>query len=87
MSPPLVDVRRSRVEAAKGLADHFNRFEWNYLCSYQWFLNSIDQAFDTGEFLAVQTRAEEALIAGKLRRQTSTVSDNGCCRETVGWFS
>jgi hypothetical protein len=74
MTPPFVDMRDNRFRAARAFAEQFNRFEWNYLCSCQWFLTSIDRALDTGDFFPIQIRAEEALVDGKLRKQTSTAS-------------
>ena len=77
MRPPFVDLRDNRVQAARAFAEQFNHFEWKYLCSCQWFLSSIDQALDTGDFFPIQIRADEALVEAKLRRQVSTVTENG----------
>jgi hypothetical protein len=85
MTPQFVDSRDRRIRAAKAFAEEFNQFEWRYLCSYQWFLTAIDRALETGDFLSIRLRAEAALIAGKLRRQTSTVSMSGCVHGSPWW--
>jgi len=86
MRPPFVDLRANRVEAAKAFAEQFNQLEWKYLCSCQWFLSSIDRALETGDFFPIQTRAEEALVDAKLRRETPTVSKDECSRDNTRWF-
>jgi hypothetical protein len=86
MRPLFIELRDNRVEAARAFAEQFNRFEWKYLCSCQWFLSSIDRALDTGDFFPIQIRAEEALVDAKLRRETSTVSTDECSRDNSWWF-
>ena len=63
------NLRVQRVEAAQKLAARFSQLEWKYLCSYQWFLTGVSDGFDRGDFRALQTRAEKALVDGKIRKQ------------------
>ena len=48
MNPLPVTPTKSRIQVAKSFAQQFNHFEWEYLCSYQWFLTGIDRALETG---------------------------------------
>jgi len=67
---PLINNGRAyRVEAAQKFAAQFSQLEWKYLCSYQWFLTGVSEAFDSGDFLTLQTRADNALVAGKIRKE------------------
>jgi len=68
MNPLPVAVRNRRVEAAKAFAEQFNHFEWEYLCSYQWFLTGVGQALETGNFAKLTARAEKTLVDDKIRR-------------------
>jgi hypothetical protein len=86
MTPPFVDSKDSRIRAAKAFAEQFNPFEWKFLCSHQWFITAIDRALQTGNFLSLQIRAEQALIDGKIRRQTSPVTIDGCVRDNPEWI-
>jgi hypothetical protein len=69
MNPPLDAAIDDRIEIAKIFAQQFNHFEWEYLCSYQWFLTAVDQALETGKFAQLTARAEKALIDDKIRLQ------------------
>ena len=71
MNPPLVAVRNRRVEAAKAFAEQFNHFEWEYLCSYQWFLTGMDQALETGNFARLTARAVKTLIDDSIRLRSA----------------
>ena len=67
MNPPLDAARDARIEIAKTFAQRFNHFEWEYLCSYQWFLTGMDQALATGNFAQLTARAEKTLIDDRIR--------------------
>jgi hypothetical protein len=67
MNPPQVAKIDSRVQVAKAFAQQFNHFEWEYLCSHQWFLTSIDRALETGDFFGIQDRAVKTLVDDKIR--------------------
>ena len=67
MHPPLDAVRNRRVQAAKAFAEQFNHFEWEYLCSYQWFMIAVGQALETGNFAQLAARAEKTLVDDKIR--------------------
>ena len=67
MNPPLDVVRNRRVEVAKAFAERFNHFEWEYLCSYQWFMTAVGQALETGNFARLTARAEKTLVDDKIR--------------------
>jgi hypothetical protein len=60
--------RASSIKIAKAFACQFRSQEWNYLCSCRWFLHGVDSALETGGFASLQRRAEEALVAAKLRK-------------------
>jgi hypothetical protein len=72
MNLPLDPVRNRRVEAAKAFAEHFTHFEWEYLCSYQWFLTGMDHALETGNFAQLAPRADKTLVDDKIRRCSKT---------------
>jgi hypothetical protein len=77
MSVPINRSRESRIAAAKAFAEQFNKYEWKDLCSYQWFLSSMDRSLETGNFRCLQIRAEETLVDDKLRRCIpSTIADD-----------
>ena len=78
MNPPQVAKIDSRVQVAKAFAQQFNHFEWEYLCSHQWFLTSIDRALETGDFSKLQCRAEQTLVDDKIRprRKPKTYRDD-----------
>jgi hypothetical protein len=86
MRPPFVVLRDNRVQAARAFAEQFNSFEWKYLCSCHWFLSSIDQALDTGDFFPIRIRAEKALVDAKLRRVTSTVNPDEWSHDNISWL-
>jgi len=67
MNPPFIDLKESRFQTAKAFAKQFSRFEWQYLCSHQWFLTGVDQALATGDFLPLHIRAEQSLVSGRIR--------------------
>jgi hypothetical protein len=67
MNPPLDAVLNRRVEAAKAFAKQFNHFEWEYLCSYQWFMTAMGQGLETGNFAQLTARAEKTLVDDKIR--------------------
>lgn len=67
MNPPHDVASDDRIEIAKIFAQQFNHFEWEYLCSYQWFLTAVDQALVTGKFAQLTVRAERTLIDDKIR--------------------
>jgi hypothetical protein len=67
MNPPLDAELDDRIEIAKIFAQQFNHFEWEYLCSYQWFLTAVDQALETGKFAQLTARADKALTDDKIR--------------------
>jgi hypothetical protein len=67
MNAPVLDPATSRTDAAKAFAQQFNNFEWEYLCSYQWFLTGMDLALETGDFSAIQSRAEQKIVDDKIR--------------------
>jgi hypothetical protein len=67
MNRPFVDLRETRFQAAKAFAEQFTQFEWQYLCSHQWFLTGIDQALVTGDFFPLHVRAEQTLLDDRIR--------------------
>ena len=69
INPFANDIKAQRVEAAKKLATRFSELEWKYLCSYQWFLTGVSDGFDRGDFRPLQTKAEKALVDGKIRKR------------------
>ena len=69
MNPPLDAATNGRIKTAKTFAQQFHHFEWEYLCSYQWFLTAVDQALETGKFAQLTVRAEKTLIDDKIRLQ------------------
>ena len=85
MTPPIVNLRDNRIQAARAFAQRFNQFEWKYLCSCQWFLTGMDRGLDTGDFFPIQIRADEALVEGKLRRQVSSVTSDGYSHDETRW--
>ena len=68
MHPLVKIVRAHRVEAARKFAAQFSQPEWKYLCSYQWFLAGVSEGFDSGDFVTLKTKAEKALLDGKIRK-------------------
>ena len=72
MNPPLDPARNRSVEAAKAFAQQFNHFEWEYLCSYQWFLTAVAHALETGNFAQLTARAENTLVDDKIRLRSRT---------------
>ena len=85
MTPAIV-MRDNRIQAARAFAQQFNQFEWKYLCSCQWFLAGMDRGLDTGDFFPIQIKADEALVEGKLRRQVSSVTSDGCSHDVTRWL-
>jgi hypothetical protein len=71
MNPPLDAATDDRIELAKTFAQQFNHFEWEYLCSYQWFLTGMDRALETGDFTRLQARAEKALVDDRIRLRSA----------------
>ena len=69
MNSSINDVKGRRVQAARKFASRFNQLEWKYLCSYQWFLAGVSEGFGSGNFAALQARAEKALVDGDIRKQ------------------
>ena len=67
MNPPLDALTARRIEVAKIFAQQFNHFEWEYLCSCQWFLTGVGQALETGSFAQLTARAKNTLIDDKIR--------------------
>jgi hypothetical protein len=67
MNPPLDAAVDDRIEIAKIFAKQFNHFEWEYLCSYQWFLTAVGQALETGNFAQLTARADKTLTDDKIR--------------------
>jgi hypothetical protein len=67
MNPPLDAGTDNRIEATKIFAQQFNHFEWEYLCSYQWFLTGMDRGLETGDFTRLQARAEKTLVDDRIR--------------------
>jgi len=67
MNPPSVDLGENRVGAAKAFAEQFSQFEWQYLCSYQWFLTGVDHALASGDFFPLRLRAEQTLVDERIR--------------------
>jgi hypothetical protein len=76
MNPPLDAATDDRIEIAKTFAQQFNHFEWEYLCSYQWFLTGIDRALETGNFAQLSARAEKTLIDDRIRLQSEVKTDS-----------
>ena len=74
MNSLINDVKARRVEAAQKFASRFTQLEWKYLCSYQWFLAGVSEGFDSGSFVALQARAEKALVDGNIRKQPLVVT-------------
>ena len=72
MNPPLDAVRNRSVEVAKAFAEQFTHFEWEYLCSYQWFLTGMDHALETGNFAQLAARADKTLVDDKIRLCSKT---------------
>jgi hypothetical protein len=71
MNPPLDAATNDRIEIAKTFARQFNHFEWEYLCSYQWFLTGVGQALETGNFAQLTARAEKTLIDERIRLRSA----------------
>jgi len=46
----------------------------------------MDRGLDTGDFFPIQIRADEALVEGKLRRQVSSVTSDGCSHDVTRWL-
>jgi hypothetical protein len=67
MNSPFVDLTGKRIEAANNFAKLFSQFEWEYLCSCQWFLTGMDQALATGDFFQLNLRAQKTLLDDKIR--------------------
>ena len=72
MNPPLDTVRNIRIQAAEAFAEQFNHFEWEYLCSCQWFLTAVDQALETVNFVQLTAKAEKTLVDDKIRLRSKT---------------
>ena len=83
MDPAIVDLRNNRIQAARIFAKRFNTFEWNYLCSCQWFLTLMGKALDTGDFLSLQLKAEETLVNDRIRRQAPSVDEEARRRSST----
>jgi hypothetical protein len=75
MNLPFVDVEGTRIQAAKAFAGQFSEFEWQYLCSYQWFLTAVDQGLATGDFFPVNIRAERTLVDERIRPRWKASKD------------
>jgi hypothetical protein len=73
MTPPVVTLRDNRIQAARAFAKQFTPFEWKYLCSRGWFFTAIDRALETGDFLPIESRADETLVEAKLRPYVSPI--------------
>jgi hypothetical protein len=56
-----------KIEVAKTFAQRFSHFEWEYLCSCQWFLTGIDRGLETGDFTMLGSRAQKTLVDDKIR--------------------
>jgi hypothetical protein len=67
MNPRPETLIDRRIEVAKTFAKQFNHFEWEYLCSYQWFLTAMDRGLETGDFTRLLARAEKTLVDDKIR--------------------
>ena len=71
MNPPLDAATDYRIEVTKIFAQQFNHFEWEYLCSYQWFLTGMDRGLETGDFTKLQARAQKALVDDRIRLRSA----------------
>ena len=75
MNLPFVDLKGNRIQSAKAFAEQFSEFEWQYLCSYQWFLTGVDQALATGDFFPLTVRAERTLVDERIRPRWKASKD------------
>ena len=71
MNLPLDATTDYRIEVTKIFAQQFNHFEWEYLCSYQWFLTGMDRGLETGDFTKLQARAQKALVDDRIRLRSA----------------
>ena len=76
MNLPLDATTDYRIEVTKIFAQQFNHFEWEYLCSYQWFLTGMDRGLETGDFAQLSARAEKTLIDDRIRRQSKAKKES-----------
>jgi hypothetical protein len=56
MNSQFVASAESRIRGAGAFAQQFNKFEWEYLCSYSWFTKSLAWAAQTGDFSSLQVK-------------------------------
>jgi len=73
-------------KTVESFAIKFTHFEWKYLCSYRWFLKDFAQAVDTGDFSALQVKAEKALVYGRVRRPAGTTKNDLSVCHSVKWY-
>jgi hypothetical protein len=72
MNRPSGALPDNKIEVAKAFAQQFSHFEWEYLCSYQWFLTGVGRALETGNFAQLEGRAEQTLVDDNIRLPRET---------------
>ena len=83
MNPPADAITDRKAEVAKAFAAQFNHFEWEYLCSYQWFMTGMDHALETGNFAQLAARADKTLVNDKIRLRSKTNKES---KHVASWL-
>jgi hypothetical protein len=84
MKSPSVSATDKRIQVAKIFAQQFSHFEWEYLCSCQWFLAGIDRSLESGNFTMLGSRAQKVLVDDKIRLGSKAKTDSNAL--LVSWF-
>jgi hypothetical protein len=86
MNSQFVTSAERRIRGAEAFAQQFNRFEWEYLCSYSWFTKSLAWTAQTGDFSSLQVKAEKALTDAYIRAPRSKSQDETALCHSIGWW-
>lgn len=86
MNSQFVISADSRMRHAGAFARQFNRFEWEYLCSYPWFTKGLALAAQTEEFSSLQSKAEKALTDAYIRTPRSSPEDEKATCDSIDWW-
>ena len=86
MSPTPDNSRNELIHTADSFAKRFSHFEWNYLCSCQWFLKGVAQALETNDFSSLQIKAEMALAEAHLRGSVGALENELSLCHSADWY-
>jgi hypothetical protein len=82
------EVARETMQCAtaEAFAKQFTHFEWEYLCSYRWFLKDLARALEIGDFASLCIKARRKLVRGRIRRPGSTTKDELSVCHSTEWY-